>query len=63
MATSESPDWVTECPRTELASAVLEFEGAPDRCTVYPAEAPEADLVTHWITATGDSFVDLADAC
>lgn len=63
MAVSGTPDWVTERTRPRLASAVVELDHGPDRCTIYPAEAPESELVTHWITATGDSFVDLSDAC
>jgi hypothetical protein len=63
MAVSGTPDWVTERPRPRLASAVVELDRGPDRCTIYPVEAPESELVTNWITATGDSFVDLADAC
>lgn len=63
MAVPETPDWVAEHRRPELASAVVEFDRGPDRCTIYPAGAPESELVTNWITATGDSFVDLADAC
>lgn len=63
MSVSETPNWVTECPRSELAAAVVEFEDGPDQCTIYPAEGPKSELMTHWITATGDSFVDLADAC
>lgn len=63
MAVKEPPDWVTECPRSVLASTVVEMKGGLDQCTIFPENAPESTLTTHWITASGDAFVDLADAC
>lgn len=47
---------------TELEHVTVEYEDAPSACTLYPRRCSEADLLTHWITAEGDSFVDLSDA-
>ena len=45
----------------DLRSEVVEYEESPDRRTVFPADADEDDLLTHWFTADVTSFVDLRD--
>ena len=30
-------------------------------CTIFPRDCDEAEIVTHWITAGGDSFVSLRE--
>ncbi|MFB6097481.1 MAG: hypothetical protein ABEJ74_08845 [Haloferacaceae archaeon] len=42
-----------------LRAVVTEYGDHPDECTLYPTDATEAELVTTWITAEGDAFVDL----
>lgn len=47
---------------TALRAAVVRYDGEPDRCTVFPADADDAAVVTHWLSADADSFVALDDA-
>lgn len=44
-----------------LVSIVEEREGAPDVLTLYPADVGEEALFTSWLSAEGDSYVDLAE--
>lgn len=37
---------------------VVEEDGT--RCTVFPQDCEEEELVTHWLTAEAASFVSLA---
>ena len=39
--------------------ARVESEGRSEECTLFPAHAPADELVTTWVTATDDAFVDL----
>jgi len=52
-------------PESAAAGRVLaRVEPADDgseACTLFPADAAPEDLVTTWVTAAEDSFVDLAD--
>ncbi len=43
----------------ELSSLVVEYDGRPDRCTIYPAEASRIDRMASWMTADADAFVPL----
>ncbi|POG54206.1 hypothetical protein AUR65_016240 [Haloferax marisrubri] len=47
-------------PRRELMSLVV---GSPERpaCTLYPPDVAVPYRTTTWITAYGDSFVNLGD--
>ncbi|MCO8242689.1 MULTISPECIES: hypothetical protein [unclassified Haladaptatus] len=45
----------------ELASVVVEYDGQPDRCTIYPEEATRFERMASWITADADVFVSLDD--
>jgi len=38
----------------------VEYDGDPDRCTIYPRESDRAELTTTWLTADRGAFVDLA---
>ncbi|GAB3672533.1 DUF7511 domain-containing protein [Halopiger thermotolerans] len=42
-----------------LECVVIENEDAPDECAVYPRDAGKDELMTTWITAHDDAFVDL----
>lgn len=44
-----------------LQAAVVHNETTPDRRTLYPADADEDELLTHWLTADEDSFVNLRE--
>jgi len=51
-------------PESAAAGQVLaRVESAADgeECTLFPADADAEELVTTWMTAADDSFVDLAD--
>ncbi|WP_276255781.1 DUF7511 domain-containing protein [Halomontanus rarus] len=45
------------CP--PLEHVTVENDGAPDECALFPCEATETELHTTWMTAQGESFVDL----
>ena len=47
--------------RDGLGAAVVHNESDPDRRTVYPVDANEDELLTHWFTANEESFLDLRD--
>lgn len=44
--------------RQRLSHKVETFDDAT-ACTLFPAACAESDIVTHWITAMDDAFVDL----
>jgi hypothetical protein len=51
-------------PESAAAGRVLaRVESADDgeECTLFPADADAEELVTTWMTAGDDAFVDLAD--
>lgn len=39
----------------------IETGDGHEECTLFPADASEADLFTTWITAADDAFVSLAE--
>ncbi len=43
----------------ELSSVVVEYDGEPNRCTIYPTEATRLERMASWITADADAFVPL----
>lgn len=53
--------WGSET-EAELVAIVVEGDGTPDECTIHPFDGTDDELMTHWITASGDSFVSLPDA-
>lgn len=48
-----------ETTGTSLQATVVEYENAPDECTLFPRDVSGMDRMTTWITAKEDSFVDL----
>ncbi|WP_408957897.1 hypothetical protein [Natrinema sp. 74] len=46
----------------DLESVVVRYENRANRCTVVPRECSETDLVTTWLSADADAFVDLEDS-
>ncbi|SIR53575.1 hypothetical protein SAMN05421858_2696 [Haladaptatus litoreus] len=47
----------------ELSSVVVEYDGKPNRCTIYPNEATRLQRMASWITADADTFVPLDKMC
>ncbi|WP_049895479.1 DUF7511 domain-containing protein [Halopiger xanaduensis] len=42
-----------------LECVVIENDDAPNECAVYPRDADRDELMTTWITAHDDAFVEL----
>ncbi|WP_226005463.1 DUF7511 domain-containing protein [Natrinema salinisoli] len=49
----------TEEPPVELDHVTVEPDDAPAECAIFPCGASEDELMTAWISAHDDSFVDL----
>ncbi|WP_254522832.1 DUF7511 domain-containing protein [Natrinema caseinilyticum] len=49
----------TEEPTLEFDHVTVENDHAPDECAIFPRDASEDVLMTAWISAHDDSFVDL----
>lgn len=43
----------------QLRATVVEYDDAPDECTIFPGNVSEWERLTTWITAQEGSFVDL----
>lgn len=43
----------------QLRATVVEYENAPDECTIYPRGVSGMEQMTTWMSAEEDSFVDL----
>lgn len=39
----------------------IEAQDGREECTLFPADADEADVLTTWITAADDAFVSLEE--
>ncbi|WP_029601767.1 DUF7511 domain-containing protein [Halococcus hamelinensis] len=48
--------------RSELSAVVETTEDGRRSCTIYPTDATGVDRMSQWITANGDSFVELGAA-
>lgn len=44
---------------TNVVAAVENRDDGPDECTLFPCNVEGVDLMTTWMTAHGDAFVDL----
>lgn len=57
----------SEREETQLDSAetyvskVVEYEDAPDECTIWPSGESDRTAPTRWLTAKGDAFVPLSE--
>lgn len=59
-STDELPATVPPEPvELEFDHVVVENENAPDECAIFPRDATEAELMTAWISAHDDGFLDL----
>ncbi len=47
----------------ELSSVVVEYDGRPNRCTIYPTEATRLQRLSCWVTADADAFIALDKMC
>lgn len=45
---------------TQLRATVVEYEDAPDECTIFPRGVSGVERMTTWISAEEGSYVDLA---
>lgn len=43
----------------QLRSTVVEYEDAPDECTIFPGNVAGCERTTTWITAEEGAFVEL----
>ncbi|ADD06257.1 uncharacterized protein Nmag_2701 [Natrialba magadii ATCC 43099] len=46
-------------PSVELDHVTIDNGPEADECALFPADAPEEELMTNWISAIEGSFVDL----
>lgn len=46
-------------PSPELDHVTIDNGEEADECAIFPADAPEEELMTNWISAIEGSFVDL----
>jgi hypothetical protein len=44
-----------------LHSVVVDYDGRPDRCTIYPRRRSCRDRVASWLSADLDAFVGLEE--
>lgn len=49
----------TDDPSPSLTAKIIDPHNRLAECTIFPRTATEAERMTTWITAEGDSFVDL----
>ncbi|MFB6136357.1 MAG: hypothetical protein ABEJ04_06325 [Halobacteriaceae archaeon] len=45
-------------PPSELTADVVSESGGVDYCTLYPRDADEETVLTHWLSAEAPDFVD-----
>ncbi|KAB1194663.1 hypothetical protein GJR96_14920 [Haloferax sp. MBLA0076] len=57
---AHTPDKDTEVPgRPSLTSRVVTGNDGREECTIHPTGATPEELLTVWVSARSDSFVDL----
>jgi len=44
-----------------LHSVVVEYDGSPDRCTIYPRRNSCRDRVATWLSADREAFLGLEE--
>ena len=54
-------DASTASDADDVLVACVEAYAETEECTLFPADAPADELVTTWMTAVDDAFVDLAE--
>jgi hypothetical protein len=58
---STVPTALLETDAEGVAAVVTETATGDEECTLFPADADEADLPTTWLSAADESFVALAE--
>lgn len=43
----------------QLRATIVEYDDAPDECTIYPRGVSGMERMTTWISAKEESYVDL----
>ncbi|KAB1196659.1 MULTISPECIES: hypothetical protein [Haloferax] len=57
---AHTPDRNTNLPvRPRLTSRIVTGPDGQEECTIHPEDAEPEQLLSEWVTAIGDSFVDL----
>jgi hypothetical protein len=54
-------DLAPDAPTEQFRAVVERYEGAPNQCTIFPADASGGERRTAWVTAVEPGFVHLAD--
>ncbi|WP_049985929.1 DUF7511 domain-containing protein [Halobellus rufus] len=44
-----------------LRATIVEYENAPNECTIHPLDPPDSNRTTEWITAREGSYLHLRD--
>lgn len=63
---TDRSDTASERPRgyqPVLVGRVAHYTDSPDELTLFPRDADEVALLTTWISASGDSWVELDEMC
>ncbi|WP_435155756.1 DUF7511 domain-containing protein [Haladaptatus sp. DFWS20] len=60
---AEPKQSATDQQSFELSSVVVEYDGKPNRCTIYPKKATRLQRMASWITADAATFVSLDEMC
>jgi hypothetical protein len=60
-ASSPPPTHAIDGRDFDLHSVVVEYDGSPDRCTIYPRRSRCRDRVTTWLSADREAFVGLEE--
>lgn len=58
---AQSPDDAGEVHSTAFTGVVVPYDDAPDELTIYPTDATDEELLTTWVSAQEDSYVDLSE--
>ena len=59
---AHTPDRDTTLPvQPRLTSRIVTGPDGTEECTIYPEDATAEELLSVWVSATGDSFVDLEE--
>ncbi|AFK18839.1 hypothetical protein E6P09_08640 [Haloferax mediterranei ATCC 33500] len=57
---AHTPGSNTEVPtRPRLTSRIVTRDDGREECTIHPEDATPDELLTTWVTALDDTFVDL----
>lgn len=43
----------------KLRATIVEYEDAPDECTIFPSDTSDIERMSTWISAKEGSYIDL----